>query len=382
MYIAQAYKAKADWWRYFFGIIIIFLGWQLLGVIPLTVVAFFKAGNVGAFMAAAGNNFSTLGIDPNLFLFLYIVMFSCGLLGVWFSVKFLHQQSFRDLTTTRKRVDWGRIKFSFWMVVLVNLILFGIGYLLEPEMLVWNFNPIPFFILCFLAIFLLPLQTSFEEYLFRGYLMQGIGIAKRRNLIKPFIIFTLIAAIFTFLPLLISVTGLSSSDVFTTLTEELSNMFRYVFYASLVVLLTVLFVSSGKARALILTSVFFGLLHSLNPEVEKMGYIMMVFYIGTGFLLGIMTLMDEGMELALGFHAGNNIFAAIMVTTDWTAFQVPALFKDISEPTAGIDIVAPVVILYPLYLFILARKYNWTNWKEKLFGKVNNPELTANSDQF
>jgi hypothetical protein len=33
---------------------------------------------------------------------------------------------------------------------------------------------------------------------------------------------------------------------------------------------------------------------------------MFVYYIGTGLFLGI-TLMDEGMELALGFHAANNL---------------------------------------------------------------------------
>lgn len=103
----------------------------------------------------------------------------------------------------------------------------------------------------------------------------------------------------------------------------------------------------------------------------------MVFYIGTGFLLGIMTVMDEGMELALGFHAGNNIFAALMVTADWTAIQVPSLFLDTSDPSAGFDVVTPVIVLYPIYLFILARKYNWSNWKQKLFGKVN-PPVTVN----
>ena len=45
-----------------------------------------------------------------------------------------------------------------------------------------------------------------------------------------------------------------------------------------------------------------------NPEIEKIGDIALVFYIGTGFLFGITTLMDEGTELALGMHAVNNIF--------------------------------------------------------------------------
>ena len=121
---------------------------------------------------------------------------------------------------------------------------------------------------------------------------------------------------------------------------------------------------------LVTTSIVFGLLHFANPEVGKLGPIIMVYYIGTGLLLGIMTLMDEGMELALGFHAANNLISALLVTTDWTAFQTHSILKDISEPSAGIDILFPVLILFPIVLFILARKYGWSNWKEKLTGKV------------
>ena len=309
MFIQQAYKAKTEWWRYLVGVIIIFLGWQVLGIIPLTVVAFLKAGNTSTFIAAAGDNFSSLGIDVNLYFFLILLTFTCGLLGLWLAVKYVHEQPFKEVTTSRKKVDWGRIRFGFLMVFLVNLVLFTISYFTEPGSYEWNFQPVPFLILFFLAILIMPLQTSFEEYLFRGYLMQGLGV-----------------------------------------------------------------LAKNKWFPLILTSVCFGLLHGLNPEVEKMGYIMMVYYIGTGLLFGIMTVMDEGMELALGFHAGNNIFAALTVTADWTAIQVPSLFLDTSDPSAGFDIVTPVIILYPIYLFVLAKKYNWSNWNEKLFGKVKPPE--------
>jgi hypothetical protein len=46
--------------------------------------------------------------------------------------------------------------------------------------------------------------------------------------------------------------------------------------------------------------------------------------------------MDEGMELALGFHAANNLVGALLVTSDWSAFQTHSIFKDISEPEAGL----------------------------------------------
>ena len=91
----------------------------------------------------------------------------------------------------------------------------------------------------------------------------------------------------------------------------------------------------NKWVPLILTSSIFGLLHIANPEVDKIGNIILVYYIGTGFLLGIMTLMDEGLELSLGFHAANNLVGALLVTSDWSVFQTNAVLKDVSEPSAG-----------------------------------------------
>ncbi len=129
--------------------------------------------------------------------------------------------------------------------------------------------------------------------------------------------------------------------------------------------------AGNRAAPLIITSVVFGLMHILNPEITKMGYIVMVWYIGTGFLLGIMTLMDEGIELAVGFHAANNLVIALLVTADWTAFQTESLFKDISDPAVGLEIAFPILVYYPLLILLFAKKYKWSNWKEKLLGKVH-----------
>lgn len=128
---------------------------------------------------------------------------------------------------------------------------------------------------------------------------------------------------------------------------------------------------------LIVTSVGFGLLHLGNPEVGKMGNIIMVSYIGTGFLLGIMALMDEGLELSIGYHAGNNLITALLVTADWTAFQTESILIYTEEPSVGFDVFIPVLIIYPIYLLIMAKIFNWKNWKSKLFGKVELPETVS-----
>jgi hypothetical protein len=100
----------------------------------------------------------------------------------------------------------------------------------------------------------------------------------------------------------------------------------------------------------------------------------MVSYIGTGFLLGIMALMDEGLELSIGYHAGNNLITALLVTADWTAFQTESILIYTEEPMVGFDVFFPVLIIYPIYLLVMAKVYKWKDWKSKLFGKVILPK--------
>ena len=91
-----------------------------------------------------------------------------------------------------------------------------------------------------------------------------------------------------------------------------------------------------------------------------MGNIIMIYYIGTGLFLGIITLMDEGMELALGFHAANNLVSALLVTSDWSAFQTHSIFRDVSIPSASLDVLLPVFIIFPILLKIFSSKYKYS----------------------
>ncbi|MCF6287212.1 MAG: hypothetical protein L3K26_18820 [Candidatus Hydrogenedentes bacterium] len=80
-----------------------------------------------------------------------------------------------------------------------------------------------------------------------------------------------------------------------------------------------------------------------------------------------MTQMDGGIELSIGYHAVNNIFAALILTNDWQAFQTDALFIDRSPPAFGLESWLTLLLIQPLILFIFAKKYKWKGWKEKLF---------------
>jgi len=83
--------------------------------------------------------------------------------------------------------------------------------------------------------------------------------------------------------------------------------------------------------------------------------------------------MDEGLELALGFHAANNLITALLVTANWTVFQTNSILIDLSEPSLGADVYIPVFVVFPILTFIFAKKYKWNNWKEKLTGKITKP---------
>src|SRR5699024_12158540 len=99
--------------------------------------------------------------------------FLFGLIGLFLMVRYLHKQKIKDLTTTRRKVDYKRILFGFLLVSIPTVIFLMIDYFVNPENYIFQFELYPFLILFFIAIVLIPIQTSFEEYLFRGYLMQG-----------------------------------------------------------------------------------------------------------------------------------------------------------------------------------------------------------------
>lgn len=306
MFIEQAYKGNNKWWR------VLLTALLTSGVFILNFIMYFISSKEQ--LQAAYDLMKDLPNNLSLIINLIPFVFLLGLL--FLLVYIFNNRSILSLTTSRPKVDYKRIFFSFGIIVLISISGFLVSYYGDHSNIVWNFKPLNFFILLFISLLLFPFQIGLEEYLFRGYLMQQIGIAVR-----------------------------------------------------------------NKWFPLLFTSVVFGLLHSANPEVAEMGFGVMVFYIGTGLLLGVMTLMDEGMELALGFHLGNNLMASILITSDFSALQTDALFKYSGvENTSGtlIEMIISIAVTYPIILFILAKKYKWNNWKEKLTGKVRPPDSISN----
>ena len=82
----------------------------------------------------------------NVTFVILIAPLSIACLFLLFWVKFAHQQSIRSLTTSRKKIDWNRILFSFTVWGLFSIISIGILYYLTPENFVYNFDSTKFFV--------------------------------------------------------------------------------------------------------------------------------------------------------------------------------------------------------------------------------------------
>jgi membrane protease YdiL (CAAX protease family) len=236
-----------------------------------------------------GNNrFLAWLIVPFLFVALFLVIHT----------KFVHKRTVLSIFSGRENFDWKRVFFSFSLLFSVLSLFLFIQYL-SSDSLIFQFDLQKFIPLFFIAIFLLPIQTSCEELLFRSYILQGIKMRTKKNSV-----------------------------------------------------------------AVLISGLMFGAIHIGNPEIAKIGYHIIVYYMLVGVFLALISLFDNGIELALGYHAANNVFAALMITNNWQAFQTDAVFMDISDPGNGLDTIFGILFILPLVFFIFYKKYKWHSLKE------------------
>lgn len=300
MFINQAYKGNNQHWRF----VLTTLLTTSIFIVNFIIYFFISKEQINEAYASMRELPKHQALISNLLPFVFLL----GML--FFLVLFIHKRTILSLSTSREKFDFKRLFYSFGLIVFLSVLFFAVSFFIDNSTIIWNFKPLPFIILFAISILLFPFQIAFEEYLFRGYLMQQIGI-----------------------------------------------------------------IVKNRWFPLMFTSIVFGLFHSLNPEVEKLGFFVMLFYIGTGFLLGIITLMDEGLELALGFHLGNNLIAALLITSDFSAIQTDAIFKysnEIDTVNILLEMIVSMLMVYPIILFIFVKKYKWKGWKDKLTGSISN----------
>ncbi|MCE2682186.1 MAG: lysostaphin resistance A-like protein [Flavobacteriia bacterium] len=284
---------------YILTLCIVVLCYAVLGSIPLIVhLSIANGGGEGALAGSMSDWTALLG--ENTILCYLLFPFVLVLLTLVLSNRFIHKRSIVSLFTSRARFDWKRFFTAAGIWAAVMAVLLAV-MMVDNNKIEWNMNPSTIIPLVLISFLLIPIQTTAEEVLFRGYLFQAFGHKNRRGWIS-----------------------------------------------------------------VVLTGILFGLMHAANPEVETLGYGVMSYYIMTGIFLGFIVLMDDGLELSMGYHAANNIFAALILTNEWQAFQTDALWIDHAKPTFGWDVIATMLILQPLICFAFYKLYKWKNLRSKL----------------
>ncbi|MEZ4909348.1 MAG: CPBP family intramembrane glutamic endopeptidase [Saprospiraceae bacterium] len=309
MYLEAGKRGLNDAWRYILGIIIVFGGY-FIGQIPLIIVPLIKMQkdkNLGTEALKEFEktmDFTIFGIDKNVGFILLILMFVFALIALYIVVTKMHNKVFKDLIAPNRNVNYHKVAFGFilWLILSVGAEL--VFYFLHPETYTFSFNFSSFIPLFLISFFILPIQTSFEEFFFRGYIMQGLSN---------------------------------------------STTWRWL--------------------PIVLSSLAFGLMHSLNPEVAKFGFLtMQIYYVMAGIFLAVVTVLDEGLELALGIHAATNITGALLFTYDGSVLQTDTLFKT-SEINPGLMTLSLMIAIVVFYS-IASKKYQWKKINY-LFGKMN-----------
>lgn len=286
---------------YLLGITAAVLGYvvsQSILIFPLIT----KATNNGVAMETILSNPNVLfnpdvvGINRSLLLALMMSMFACTLLFFYLTVTFFQKKTLSSIMTGFEKIRWNRYFFSFSIWGTLIIILTVGSYFLSPETFELKFDFTKFSLLLIVSIIFIPIQTATEELLFRGYLMQGFGIAFKNGILP-----------------------------------------------------------------LIITSVLFGLMHGTNPEVKTHGLlVMMPYYILFGAFLGVITLLDEGSELAMGIHCANNLISALLISSKNSVLQTDAIFfTSVENPFAEF---LSWIIMALICFFILFKKYKLSNW--------------------
>jgi uncharacterized protein len=254
------------------------------------------------------NDLTVLGVSSNTGLVMMLFPSIVGLIAFILLVKPLNGRSPKRIINGTNSFRWNRFFISALVWTIMSAIYLFVYIKADPSNFSINNKSLTLIPLIFISLLLIPFQAASEEIIFRGYLMQGFTV-----------------------------------------------LFRNRFFP------------------LIVTSVMFGLMHGLNPEFKAFGFwTMLPQYILFGLIFGIMAIMDDGIEAAIGAHAANNTFLCIMVTNDSSALQTQAIFVQ-HNIYPWLDLLT-MLLMGVLIIAIMNKIFKWNNFSE-IFGKVNRNEI-------
>jgi hypothetical protein len=264
--------------------------WRYLVGLVIILFSFLIVGtaaSVGVAFALTGQPDHTVLGPFGLFLF-NMAGFPFFLAGTLLVVALIHRRHPRTLVTAQARIDWRRFVQGFvsWFIPLCLIGVLG-QYLFYPDSFSFNDDLATFALFVPLALVFTAIQTTSEELFYRGYIVQG------------------------------------ASHIWT----------NRVFLA-------------------LVSGVIFTIPHLLNPEVRAGGWLTIFsnYFLGTGLVWAVVSLIDGATELAIGAHFANNIVGFLTFNGPESAVSTPALFT-LSAFHATFVALANLVIV-PLFLVI------------------------------
>jgi membrane protease YdiL (CAAX protease family) len=288
-YLEVARQGKNDWWRYLISFPAILMIWVMVGTVPVLLLMAYVSFDGDPATSYSGTGF--VGIPMLLEFLVTMLTFIPLIVATLLVVRFIHARSLRTLITGEMRIRWGRIfaGAGAWLVIaaLVSIV----EALLYPGRYVLTFQATALIIYAVVALVFIPIQTSAEEFLFRGYLLQWMGLRLKNTWVLAF-----------------------------------------------------------------LNGMLFFLPHIANPEMATNSVLIGLGYFVMGFFLALTTLKDNGMELALGMHAANNLFSVLFANYTVTALPSPALFTiQTLDPVYSLIALIVGMVLFYLIFFRITR---------------------------
>ncbi len=188
-FLDGAKQGKSDGWRYLLGFLLALGSW-LLGsyLIEVGIGAGLAGQSVidmnGIDSSLPKGQISHLWYTPeDIIYMLRNIPFLLLWAGLFGAVRGLHRRSFRTLVTPTQSINFHLLIASFSVFFLLATSQTLIEYFLQPQAFRWSFYPVRWLLFLPIALLLTPLQTSAEELLFRGYLLQGLGLIVRQPLL-------------------------------------------------------------------------------------------------------------------------------------------------------------------------------------------------------
>ncbi len=302
LYLNSGYVSGHNQWQFYVLTILVTIICYLLAPIFTSLHLFYIAFNNGIDMETIKGNVNILydyklsGINRNYILLALFGIFVFALAGFRFALKKFHQKTLTSVLTAYETFRFKRFWFALIVWSILILVASTIEYFLNPNNYVFNFNLGGFLVSLVLICVFMPIQSSFEEVFFRGYLLQGFSLIFKNGIVP-----------------------------------------------------------------LIITSFLFGAAHMSNPEAKEYGWgIMLTYYVFFALFMGAITLLDEGLELAIGIHVANNMMASILVSSDSSVIKTYSIFE---EKTANVNSEIVIWLVCAAITFgIFWIKYRWKNF--------------------